>query len=73
MTQIRINWPLFRSVSSVFISGKVLRVEKKIFWMLFIVLSLIMDVALPLWWSLALTLPLLVLCWWVAYRSGWFQ
>jgi hypothetical protein len=48
-------------------------VEKKIFWMLFIVLGLIMDVALPLWWSLALTLPLLVLCWWVAYRSGWFQ
>jgi hypothetical protein len=47
--------------------------EKKIFWMLFIVLGLVMDVALPLWWSLALTLPLLVLCWWVAYRSGWFN
>jgi hypothetical protein len=47
--------------------------EKKIFWMLFIVLGLIMDVALPLWWGLALTLPLAVFCWWVAYRSGWFQ
>jgi hypothetical protein len=47
--------------------------EKKIFWMLFIVLGLIMDVALPLWWGLALTLPLGVFCWWVAYRSGWFE
>ena len=50
-----------------------LQMEKKIFWLLFIVLGLIMDVALPLWWGLALTLPLLVFCWWVAYRSGWFS
>ncbi|HEY1936304.1 MAG TPA: hypothetical protein VGJ33_00030 [Candidatus Angelobacter sp.] len=46
--------------------------EKKIFWMLFVVLGLIMDVALPIWLSLALTLPLLILCWWVAYKSEWF-
>jgi hypothetical protein len=56
--------------------GKVYRIrdfmEKKIFWMLFVVLGLIMDVALPIWWSLALTLPLLVLCWWIAYKSEWF-
>jgi hypothetical protein len=57
----------------VLISGKVFLVEKKIFWMLFLVLGLIMDVALPLWWGLALTLPLAVFCWWVAYRSGWFS
>jgi hypothetical protein len=49
------------------------QMEKKIFWMLFIVLGLVMDVALPLWWGLALTLPLAVFCWWVAYRSGWFS
>jgi hypothetical protein len=49
------------------------QMEKKIFWLLFIVLGLIMDVALPLWWGVALTLPLGVLCWWVAYRSGWFS
>jgi len=48
-------------------------VEKKIFWMLFIVLGLVMDVTLPIWWALALTLPLAVLCWWVAYKSGWFS
>jgi hypothetical protein len=49
------------------------QMEKKIFWMLFIVLGLVMDVALPPWWGLTLTLPLAVLCWWVAYRSGWFS
>jgi len=54
------------------ISGKVVLMERKIFWMLFIVLSVAMDVTLPIWWSLALTLPLLVGCWWVAYKSGWF-
>ena len=47
--------------------------ERKIFWLLFITLGLAMDFMLPLVWSLALTLPLLVLCWWVAYRSGWFS
>jgi hypothetical protein len=47
--------------------------EKKIFWLLFIVLGLVMDIALPIWWSVGLTLPLVVLCWWIAYRSGWFE
>jgi hypothetical protein len=50
----------------------VLQMEKRIFWMLFIVLGLVMDFTLPIWWSVALTLPLLVGCWWVAYKSGWF-
>ena len=36
------------------------------------VLSLIADFALSFLWSLALTIPLLVLSWWIAYRSGWF-
>jgi hypothetical protein len=47
--------------------------EKKIFWLLFTVLGALMGVLLPLWWNLALTLPLLVFCWWVVYRSGWFN
>jgi hypothetical protein len=47
--------------------------QRKIFWLLFIVLGLIMDFTLPLWWSLGLTLPMLVACWWVAYKSGWFE
>jgi hypothetical protein len=50
-----------------------LQMEKKIFWLLFTVLGAVMGLLLPLWWNLALTLPLLVLCWWVVYRSGWFE
>jgi hypothetical protein len=52
---------------------KFLSVDKKIFWLLFTVLGALMGILLPLWWNLALTLPLLVLCWWVVYRSGWFS
>ena len=48
------------------------QMEKKVFWLLFTVLGVVMGLLLPsLWWNLALTLPLLVLCWWVVYRSGW--
>jgi hypothetical protein len=47
--------------------------DKKIFWLLFTVLGALMGILLPLWWNLAFTLPLLVLCWWVVYRSGWFS
>jgi uncharacterized membrane protein len=46
--------------------------EKKIFWAIFLVLGLIADFTLPLMWSLILTLPILVLSWWIAYRSEWF-
>lgn len=48
------------------------RVERKIFWMTFIVLGLIADVVLPLWWGLAATIPIFFVSWWVAYRSHWF-
>jgi uncharacterized membrane protein len=47
-------------------------VEKKIFWMIFIVLGLIADFALPLMWGLVATIPILFVSWWIAYRSGWF-
>ena len=47
--------------------------QRKIFWLLFITLGLVLDFSVSIYWSLALTLPLLVLCWWVAYRSGWFE
>ena len=53
--------------------GKVSQMDKKIFWLLFTVLGALMGILLPLWWNLVLTLPLLVLCWWVVYRSGWFS
>jgi hypothetical protein len=47
--------------------------QRKIFWLLFLTLGAVMDFVLPLVWGLVLSLPLLVLCWWVAYRSGWFE
>jgi uncharacterized membrane protein len=46
--------------------------ERKVFWMLFIMLGLIADIVLPLMWGLIATIPILALSWWVAYRSEWF-
>jgi hypothetical protein len=46
--------------------------QKKIFWMLFMVLSLVADFALPLIWGLLATIPIALISWWVAYRSEWF-
>jgi hypothetical protein len=48
-------------------------VEKKIFWLIFIVLGLVADFVFPLMWSIILTLPILLLSWWIAYRSHWFE
>jgi hypothetical protein len=46
--------------------------EKKIFWASFTVLGVAADLALPLWWALAATIPIALVSWWLAYRSGWF-
>ena len=46
--------------------------ERKVFWLTFVALSLIADFALPLVWGAVAMLPILVLSWWIAYRSGWF-
>jgi hypothetical protein len=46
--------------------------EKKVFWTMFAVLGLLADLALPMWWALAATVPLGIVSWWVAYRSDWF-
>jgi hypothetical protein len=47
--------------------------QRRVFWLLFLTLGLIMDFGLPIYWSLGLTIPLVAFCWWVAYRSGWFE
>jgi hypothetical protein len=47
-------------------------VEKKIFWIVLIVLGLVADVVLPIWWGLLATIPIAFVSWWVAYRSEWF-
>ncbi|HEX3319850.1 MAG TPA: hypothetical protein VHR84_04060 [Terriglobales bacterium] len=46
--------------------------ERRIFWMVFIVLGLLADIVLPIWWALGATIPIIVLSWWIAYRSDWF-
>lgn len=46
--------------------------ERKVFWMTFILLGLIADIALPLMWGVLATIPIVIFSWWVAYRSGWF-
>jgi hypothetical protein len=46
--------------------------QRKIFWTVFSGLGIVADLALPFWWAMGATLPLLCVSWWVAYRSGWF-
>jgi hypothetical protein len=48
-------------------------VQRKMFWLIFICLSVLADFLLPLIWGLVATLPLVILSWWIAYRSGWFE
>lgn len=46
--------------------------QKKIFWMVFAILGLVADIVLPLWWALLASIPIVLIAWWVAYRSEWF-
>lgn len=46
--------------------------QRKMFWTIFILLGLIADFSLPLIWGIVATIPILLLSWWIAYRSGWF-
>jgi hypothetical protein len=46
--------------------------QRKIFWLTFGLLGLIADLALPFWWAVAATFPILAASWWIAYRSDWF-
>lgn len=46
--------------------------QKKIFWISLLLLSLIADLTLPFMWAALATIPIVVVSWWFAYRSGWF-
>ncbi|MBZ5648517.1 MAG: hypothetical protein LAN37_14980 [Acidobacteriia bacterium] len=46
--------------------------ERKIFWLIFLILSVVADIYLPLLWGLLATIPAVFIAWWVAYKSGWF-
>lgn len=45
--------------------------QKKVFWISFVTLGVLLDMIVPFVWGIVLTLPLMIGCWWVAYRSGW--
>ena len=47
--------------------------QRKIFWLSFLLLGLVADVTLPFIWSIVATVPILFFCWWLAYRSEWFD
>lgn len=47
--------------------------QKKIFWLVFIGLDMMTGFVVSFVWSLILTLPIIVLSWWIAYKSGWFE
>ena len=51
---------------------RLVEMEKKFFWLIFGVLSLMADLLLPFWWAVLATFPILLLSWWVVYRSEWF-
>jgi hypothetical protein len=44
--------------------------QRRIFWLTFLTLSVVADIFLPLVWGLVLTLPIIVFAWWLAYKSG---
>ncbi|HYL62567.1 MAG TPA: hypothetical protein VE077_08090 [Candidatus Methylomirabilis sp.] len=46
--------------------------QRKIFWITFAGLGLVADLALPFWWAVVATIPIMYASWWVAYRSDWF-
>jgi hypothetical protein len=46
--------------------------ERKLFWGIVTILSLLADFTLPLMWGLVATIPIVFLSWWIVYRSEWF-
>ena len=47
--------------------------ERKVMWTLIIVLGIVAEIMLPLWWGLLANIPIVFFSWWVAYKSGWFS
>jgi hypothetical protein len=58
------------SFSTALLKGWVM--QRKIFWIIFLLLGLLADFLLSLWWAFAATIPIGAIAWWVAYRSDWF-
>jgi uncharacterized membrane protein len=46
--------------------------QRRLFWMIALVLSLVADFVLPFWWGVVATIPIFALSWWIVYRTDWF-
>jgi uncharacterized membrane protein len=46
--------------------------QRRLFWLIAVALSLVADFTLPFWWGVAATVPIFALSWWIVYRSDWF-
>lgn len=46
--------------------------QKKIFWILVTIFSLLADWALPLIWGFVAMIPIIFVSWWIVYRTDWF-
>ena len=47
--------------------------QRKVFWISLTISGLCADAILPLMWAIISTVPILLLCWWLAYKSDWFE
>jgi hypothetical protein len=47
--------------------------EQKIFWIVVAALGLLAVVALPLWWAVAATIPVVLIAWWAGYQWAWLR
>jgi hypothetical protein len=46
--------------------------QRKMFWLVAAAMSTLAGFVLPILWSLAALPPILVISWWIVYRSDWF-
>ena len=47
--------------------------QRKIFWAIFIGLDTVVGFMVSFMWSLILTIPIIILSWWITYKSGWIE
>lgn len=47
--------------------------QRKVMWILIIVLGGVAGFILPLWWGIVANIPIIFFSWWVAYRTDWFS
>lgn len=47
--------------------------QRKVFWISFLMIGLCADLILPLMWGIFATVPIVFLSWWIAYKSDWFE